>query len=149
MTKQFFIAASPRGINSLSALTLQVGDTTIWPSNTVKNLGVIFDSSMSMSYHVTSVCKSLNFHLRNLNCFRKYIDQQSCHHAVRSVIISRLDYCNSLLYGVSQGGSTGSRNYKIGLLGLYSQSAVSQMLQNSCNNYTGYQSNIASCLNYF
>ena len=89
---EFFIAASPRVINSLPALTLQAGDTTIRSSNTLKNLCVIFYSSMSMAHHVTSVCKSLNFHLRNLNRIRKYIDQQSCHHAVPSLIISRLDY---------------------------------------------------------
>ena len=78
---EFFIAASPRLINSLTSLTLQIGEATIHPSSTVKNLGVIFDSSMSMSHHITSICKSLNFHLRNLNRIRKYIDQPTCHHA--------------------------------------------------------------------
>ena len=43
----------------------------------------------------------MNFHLRNLSRFRRYIDQSTCAHAVRSLILSRLDYGNSMLGGVS------------------------------------------------
>ena len=50
-----------------------------------------------MSTHITNVCKSATFHLRNITKIRKYIDQSTCHHAVRSLVLSRLDYCNGLL----------------------------------------------------
>ena len=49
---------------------------------------------MTMSSHVINVSKSVTFHLRNIARIRKYIDQSTCHHAVRSLILSRLDYCN-------------------------------------------------------
>ena len=54
---------------------------------------------MSMTDHVTSVSKSLNFHLRNSGRIRKYIARDICHSVVRALVTSRLDYCNSLLNG--------------------------------------------------
>ena len=73
----------------------------ISPSDTVKNLGIIFDDSLSMKSHVSSLCRSINFHLRNLSRIRPFIDRSTCAHAVRSLILSRLDYGNSLLGGLS------------------------------------------------
>ena len=56
---------------------------------------------MSMSSHISSISRSLNYHLRNIGPIRSYIDNDSCHRAVRSLVISHIDYCNSLLYGQS------------------------------------------------
>ena len=64
------------------------------------NLGSFFDTQMIMSSHVTNISKTVIFHLRNITRIRKYIDQPTCHHAVRSLILSRLDYCNGLLSSI-------------------------------------------------
>ena len=45
------------------------------------------------------VCHTLNFQLRNIARIRKYLDQDTCHHIVRSFVLSLLDYRNSLLPG--------------------------------------------------
>ena len=37
-----------------------------------------------------------HFHLRNLWRIRRFINTTTCHHAVRALILSRIDYCNSL-----------------------------------------------------
>ena len=57
---------------------------------------------MTMSPQVASICKSVNYHNRNISRIRKYIDAPTCHAAVRSLVLSRLDYCNSLLNGIKQ-----------------------------------------------
>ena len=61
----------------------------------------MFDKSLTMKDHVSSLCRSINFHLRNLNRIRRFVDSSTCAHAVRSLILSRLDYGNSLLGGLS------------------------------------------------
>lgn len=100
--KTEFIACATKGYqHHLSDVSLQVGNERILPSTTIKNLGVNFDSTMTMSDQVTSICQSANFHIRNLSRIRMYIDQNSCHAAVRALITSRLDYANSLLFGIS------------------------------------------------
>ena len=62
----------------------------------MKNLGVYFDS-MSMSDQIDNLCKSVRFQLKILSQIRKYITKDACNHAVRSHVLSRLDYCNGLL----------------------------------------------------
>ena len=53
-----------------------------------------------MRDYVTSTIKTENFHLRNIYRIRRFITVKSCHHLVRSLVLSRLDYANSLLYGI-------------------------------------------------
>ena len=55
-----------------------------------------------MSCHISNLCRTLNFHLRNLWRIRRFLSQEACHHAVRALILSRIDYANSLLYGARE-----------------------------------------------
>ena len=49
----------------------RVGLSSIGPSETVRNLGSIFDPVLNMACHVTSLCKSAYYHLYNLGKVRK------------------------------------------------------------------------------
>ena len=53
-----------------------------------------------MKTHVTKVCQSTYLNLRNIGRIRKLLDEDSVKVLVQSLIISHLDYCNSLLLGV-------------------------------------------------
>ena len=44
--------------------------------------------------------KFVNYHIRNLWRIRRFITQDACHSAVRALVLSRIDYANSLLYNV-------------------------------------------------
>jgi hypothetical protein len=46
--------------------SLTFGDEVITPSDSAKNIGVIFDRTMSMSLQINAVCKAAFFHLRNI-----------------------------------------------------------------------------------
>ena len=43
--------------------SIVVGSDLIFPSETVKNLGTVFDSSLSLEKQVTAVCKADFYHL--------------------------------------------------------------------------------------
>ena len=75
-------------------------DASIRVSQRVRNIGATFDETLSMSDHISSVCKSANFHLTNIARIRKYITKDSCNILVHSLITSRLDYANATLYGL-------------------------------------------------
>ena len=65
-----------------------------------RNIGVVFDSTMSMLPHVNSVCKSAFYHLRNISRIRKLLSTKTTETLVHAFITSKLDHCNSLLYNV-------------------------------------------------
>jgi hypothetical protein len=81
-------------------ITLQVDDNEIVPSETVKNLGIVFDSHMNMNTQVRNAVRSANFALRNIGRIRSFLDNESTKKMVHAFVSSRIDYCNSLLYGV-------------------------------------------------
>jgi hypothetical protein len=96
---EFFVAATTNMLKKLPTLKLQIGDIEFEPSNYIKNLGVSFDPTMSMSHQINTVCRSVNFHLRNIYRIRRFIDFNTCNNITRSLVISRIDYANSLLAG--------------------------------------------------
>ena len=68
-------------------------------STTARNIGVIFSNSLSMAPHVAAVCKSSFFHLPNIFKIRKFLSFHSAETLVHAFITSKVNYCNSLLYG--------------------------------------------------
>ena len=70
------------------------------PSTNVRNLGVMFDSVLNMESHVNHVCKSVNYHLRNIWKVRRYLTKKSAETLIHAIISSKIDYCNSLYYNV-------------------------------------------------
>ena len=50
---------------------------------------------------MNTIVKTFNFHLRKIYRTRRFITVDSCHQLVHSLILSRLDYANSLLYGIA------------------------------------------------
>jgi len=57
---------------------------------------------MSFDRHVDNVCKTAFHHVRSLRRIRKFITTDDAKNIATAVVGSRFDYCNSLLYGVSE-----------------------------------------------
>ena len=80
--------------------TLTVGDTSVAIVNKARNLGVWFDSQLNFNVHITKTC-SLSFcSLYKIRRIRKYLSYKSAQTLILALVIRRLDYCNSLLYGL-------------------------------------------------
>ena len=63
---EFFVAGSKNNIQGLQDLKLLVGESEIGPSGNMRNLGVIFDSSLVMTRQVNSLVSCANYYLRNI-----------------------------------------------------------------------------------
>ena len=85
---------------SYDDLNIMVGDNNIVSSNSARNLGVIFDKCIKLDYHISSVCKSTYFHLRNIGGIRSILCNDACAQLIHSLVTVRQDYCNSMLYGL-------------------------------------------------
>ena len=57
---------------------------------TTKTLGVILDKYLSLNEHVTKLCKSAHFHLRNICKIRRYLDGKSTEILIHAFVGSNL-----------------------------------------------------------
>ena len=65
--------------------------------HTVRDLGVMLDSNMTMSQHVLRVCQNCYFQIRLIRRLGKALSVESKLLLVHALVHSRLDYCNSVL----------------------------------------------------
>ena len=56
------------------------------------------DQEMTMESHMTVVCKSAIFHLRNISRIRRYLTAAATEQVIHVFVTSRLDVGNALLY---------------------------------------------------
>ena len=82
--------------------TISLSNIDVEFSGTVHNLGFIFDSNLSMKQHIIKTCKAAYIEIRCISSIRKYLTEDATKTLVNSCILSRLDYCNSLLAGYPQ-----------------------------------------------
>src|SRR6218665_1562475 len=89
--------------NSTTHLNLDP-QCSIPPFDVVCDLGVLMDCKLNMTQHVSSTARTCFFHLRRIRQVRRCLDE-TCRRILvfkncQALVISRLDYCNSVLSGL-------------------------------------------------
>src|SRR5664279_1885984 len=81
-------------------LRFEIGSDIIKPASSVRDLGVILDSELTMKNHINKVVSTGFYQLRRLRQVRRIPGQQVTANLVCSFVLSRLDHCNSLFAGL-------------------------------------------------
>ena len=81
-------------------LVVSVDGVDIAAATKVRNLGVIMNKHLSMSDHVTKTCQSATISIRKIGQIRQYLDIKSIETLVHALIMSHVDNCNVLYYGI-------------------------------------------------
>jgi len=81
-------------------LTLEVGILVIQAVKCVRDLGVHLDSELTMETHISKVVSACFYQLRNIRQVRRVVGQDITQQLVSAFVLSRLDYCKSLLSGL-------------------------------------------------
>jgi hypothetical protein len=55
-----------------------------------------------MEKQCNAIARSCYFHIRNIGCIRSFISEDACKMLVNTLVTSRLDYGNALLYGITK-----------------------------------------------
>ena len=97
---EFLIIGTKQQLNKVNIKTLSVGDSSVAPAAMARNLGVLFDEKMTLLPHINNTCKTAFYYIHNIIRIRKYLSVETAQTLVHAVVIGRLDYCNSLLYGL-------------------------------------------------
>jgi len=77
--------------------TYTVVGITVLPSSKVCSLGMVFDSDLSLKAHVSQLTARCYSCLRCIKSCQCTLTRITAATVVNSLIVSRLDYCNSLL----------------------------------------------------
>jgi len=79
---------------------VRVGDTSVQPVRTVRDLGVYIDADVAMSAHVTVVVKACFATLRQICSVRRSLTRTTLLTLVNALVVTKVDYCSSVLSGI-------------------------------------------------
>ena len=77
--------------------------TSVKPTHKVKLLGVHLDATLSMKHAVMDTCKSCRFKFKKYNQIARYLNEDQKIILVKSMILSKIDYCNILQLNANKG----------------------------------------------
>ena len=76
-----------------------VGNAQIPFKQSVKNLGLTLDCHLTKNAHVTNIARTCFFELHRLAYIGRFLTSAATATLVSAFVLSRIDYCNSLLFG--------------------------------------------------
>ena len=86
----------------LSMFPIELLGVEIYPAKSARNLRVIFDKNFNFRSHISAICTSCIYHIRDLRHIRRHLDLDSAKLLANALVSSRLDYCNSLFSGIAE-----------------------------------------------
>ena len=93
--------SSARRQHQITTGRVRVGNTDVLPLSAVRDLGVYVDAGVTMSEHVTTTVRACFAALRQIRSVRRSLTQDALLTLIRSLVVTKLDFCCSSLTGVS------------------------------------------------
>jgi len=90
-------ATQLRAVPSLKSVS--VADVDLPVADSMRVLGVTLDRRLTFDNHASAVARSCNYHARALRHIRHLLTLDLAQTLACSLILARIDYCNSVLHG--------------------------------------------------
>jgi len=94
--------ASARRQHVIPSGPVRIGNVSVQPVSAVRDLGVYIDADVSMRTHVTTTVRACFASLRQLRSVRRSLPRQALLTLARALVVSKVDYCISVLAGISE-----------------------------------------------
>ena len=102
---EYLLIGTPQQRSKITNSSVHFQNLSLCPSDSARNLGVIFDSDLDFKIHISSICRSSFYQIRQLRQIRSSLDRTTAILLANSIVHSKMDYCNSLLYGLPQSST--------------------------------------------
>jgi len=89
-------------VTKVSVDSVPILSTTVPTVDIVRDLGLVLDSQLTMCAYVNSVCQSA-YYQRQLRPVVCSLSADAARAVVQAFVLSRLDYCNSVMFGAADG----------------------------------------------
>ena len=80
--------------------SVMINNTPISVSPCVRSLGVFLDQNLSFHNQISHICKVTYLELRRISSVRHFLSTEATKTLICAFVLSRIDYCNSLLAGI-------------------------------------------------
>jgi exonuclease III len=98
---QFTWLGTAQQLAKLNTSRITLGSVDIQVSENVTCLGVVIDREVTFAEHIKRLAGKCFYQLRQLRTVRRTLSVDAAKTLVHAFITSRVDYCNSVLHGVS------------------------------------------------
>ena len=79
--------------------SITIGNAQVPFKQSVKNLGLTLDCHLTVNAHITNIARTCYFEIRRLASIHRFLTSTATATLVSAFVLSRIDYCNSLLFG--------------------------------------------------
>ena len=96
---EFIILGLSKQLKKVGNITIMIGEDIFPNVPAMKNLGIFLDAELKHTIHINKLTSSSFNTLHNISRVRCNLDQETTKILAQALILSKLDYCNSLLLG--------------------------------------------------
>ena len=100
---EFIMFASKRQLEKCVTTSIDVNNTIVKCSPTIKYLGALLDQHfqhLQLSQHIIKKCRAAMINLQMIKFLHPSLTQETAHMLVRGLVMSHLDYCNAIFAGL-------------------------------------------------
>ena len=99
---EFMIIETRQQLQKVSKLMIEIGQDTIVNTPSAGNLGFHYDEEFKNTTHINKLCCGLTVTIKKITKVRHNINKETIKTLMQALVLSKLDYCNSLLLGLNQ-----------------------------------------------
>ena len=96
---EFLVAGTKHNLDLTGEINIKVGEDTIKRSESVRNLGIFWDSELKNIIHFNKLTSTLYLTIKNISKVQHLLDTETCKMLMQALVLSKLDYCNSTFAG--------------------------------------------------
>ena len=94
---EFIYFGWPSQLDKCITTTININGEEIERANITKYLGAYLDSKLDFKEHIRTKCKAAMLNIYRIRAARKNLTRSACNKLMVALVLSHLDYMNSLL----------------------------------------------------
>lgn len=98
---EFIMFGSRQQLCKCDTKTICIAGDEVKSGSCIRYLGAFLDETLNFKEHVKRKCRTAMLNYFRIKSIRKYLTKEAAETLVLSLVISHLDYCNIILYGIA------------------------------------------------
>ena len=101
-TEVMLVGTSQNLASSGDCSSFDMSGSSVRLVDQVKSLGVTIDNRLNFDKHISNIYRASYMNIKALRQIRSSLDRETANSVACALVTTRLDYCNSILHGMTQ-----------------------------------------------